>query len=271
MLPTTHKPNQLCHSEPSIQYMVSCEHCELHGFLNLLETMKTVQPGIIERTLLRQQAIPKGEQLFCPGQPFHSIYAVKSGAFKSFLRPLGGDEQVLSFHLPGELIGLESLLSSGYSCTTQALEPSSVCRLSMNDLDIPQQYSTAFQQLVIQILTRQVCQERRQSLLASRLTADERVAAFLVNISERFSTRGFTEDTFRLSMLRPDIASYLGLAVETVSRTLTRFKEKKLIENRGKAIRLLDIPCMRSIAQHCEMSSRSLMEPQKNPTNMKPE
>ena len=108
-----------------------------------------------------------------------------------------------------------------------------------------------FQQLLIKILARQVIQERRQFLLPSRLTAEERLAAFLINLYERYSERGFEESAFQLPMLRPDIASYLGLAVETVSRTLARFREQRLIEIKGKHIRLLDIPCIRSIAQHC--------------------
>lgn len=233
---------------------VTCEQCGLFGFLRLLEQMQGVRPDILETVLLRQQPIPRGERLFRQGQPFQSVFAVKSGCFKSYIQPVGADEQVVGFHLPGELLGLESHLSDSYGCSVQALENSTVCHLSLRDLEVPEALFSAFQEQVIQALTSQVAQERRQSMLAGRRSSEERLAAFLINLSERYAERGFEGHAFRLAMLRPDIASYLGLAMETVSRTLGQFRDQGLLEISGKHLRILDYPCMRSIAQHCAIT-----------------
>ncbi len=241
-------------STPASKQSVACENCMLYGFKQLLGESEEIPGPVLDSILVRQQPIVKGETLFRIGQPFHAIFAVKSGCFKSYLIPTGGDEQVLGFHLPGELLGLDAFLSPRYGCSVRALVPSTVCQLSLINLDMSDAQFSKFQEQVIRVLTSQIAQERRQSLLAGRQTAEERLAAFLVNLSDRYTERGLAGETFQLAMLRPDIASYLGLSMETVSRTLTRFKEQKLLKINGKNIQLLDMPCLRSIAQHCPVN-----------------
>jgi CRP/FNR family transcriptional regulator, anaerobic regulatory protein len=236
---------------------VACTHCELSGFLSLIEEMLVIKVDLFDTMLLRKQSLLKGESLFRKDQPFYGIFAVQKGSFKSYAQPLGGDEQVLGFHFPGEILGLESLMSPSYKCTIRALESSAVCQLNLKNQDIPEEFLARFQQQKIEILTRQINWERRQSLLAARQTAEERMAVFLFNLSERFAERNIGGDEFFLPMLRSDIASYLGLSMETVSRTLSRFREQNLLSIKGKRVRLLDIPCIRSMAQHCSLEDRA--------------
>jgi CRP/FNR family transcriptional regulator, anaerobic regulatory protein len=173
---------------------ITCEHCGLYGFLDLLDELKLQTGALPSDILTRRQPLTKGESLFRKGQPFYAIFAIQSGSFKSFTRPVGGDEQVLGFHFPGELVGIESMLSPEYSSTIQALEPSAVCQLEIKNTDMPDDFTIKLQQLTIKILTQQVNQERRQSLLSARQTADERMAAFLFNVWERLSERNLCND-----------------------------------------------------------------------------
>ncbi|MBF0370787.1 MAG: helix-turn-helix domain-containing protein [Magnetococcales bacterium] len=229
---------------------VTCEKCELHGFLHILGGMVHGEESLLEKLLIRQQPVPKGETLFRERHPFYAIFAVKSGSFKSYTTD-NQEERVLGFHLPGELLGLDAFLSPAYSSTVRALEESEVCTLAIRDLAISESDLTKVQTQVIRVLTHQINEERRQSLLAARRTAEERLAAFLLNISDRYQKRGLPGDIFRLTMLRPDIANFLGLAMETVSRILQRFREQELLSINGKQVQLLDIPCLQAIARTC--------------------
>ena len=232
---------------------VACANCGLYGVLGVVSKLEQSTPEHLEKILKKRQVVAKGENLFRTGQPFHGLYAIKSGSFKSYSFLEGGQEQVAGFHFPGDLLGLEAVSSTRYSYSARALEDSSVCELKFEELDLMQDHFQQFQEQLILLLSNQILREQRQSGLSVRQSADERVAAFLIGLSCRLEERGLAATEFRLAMSRQDIASYLGLAVETVSRILKLFQKNGLLSVQSKKINLIDKPGLREIAhiQNC--------------------
>ncbi|MBF0212509.1 MAG: helix-turn-helix domain-containing protein [Magnetococcales bacterium] len=189
--------------------------------------------------------------MFVSDQPFHGIYAVKEGSFKSHLNVDQQGEQIYGFYIPGELLGLDAIRVGVYGYQATALENSRVCLLPFEQLDALGPNLASFQEQVIRILVDQLRHDQRQTLLVGRKSAEERLGAFLLNLAERYARHGFGGDGFRLPMLQNDIANYLGLSMETVSRTLRAFREQELVNIQGRRVRLLNPTCLRSITQYC--------------------
>ncbi|GAB0056648.1 Fumarate and nitrate reduction regulatory protein [Candidatus Magnetaquicoccaceae bacterium FCR-1] len=227
---------------------VACAQCKLHGFLKFFEESDLIALNIF---LSRRIPVAKGAILFDALASFRGIYAVKSGSFKSFSQLDPSGEQIQGFFLPGELIGLDSIHSSHYGYSAVAMETSSVCWLPFEHLDDLGERKSFFQEQVIRILVDQVRHDHHQTLLVGRRTAEERLGAFLLNLSERYGRHGFNGEAFRLPMLQNDIANYLGLSMETVCRLLRGFREQGVLSIQGKRLRILNPDCLRSIAHLC--------------------
>ncbi len=204
---------------------------------------------LLDRIVARRQPVAKGQVLFRAGDPFTTVYAVKEGAFKSTLSMEEEQAQVVEFHFPGELIGLEAISRGRYQHTTEALESGSVCAMGFDNLDLLGDRFAEFQGQLIQQLGGQLAQDRWSAMLARRCTAEERLAGFLVSVGERLTRRGFSAEQFRLPMGREDIASYLGLATETVCRLFRRFQADGLLFIRGKHTRLRDPQALRELSK----------------------
>jgi CRP/FNR family transcriptional regulator len=186
-----------------------------------------------------------GDHVFRAGETFRSIYAVRSGMVKTMNMGIEGREHVLGFYLPGEVVGLDAIYPERYPCDAIALEKTEFCRFSfpaMSDL-------AARVPIVLQHLLRMLSKELGMaSHLAGDHTADERIAAFLVDLGERYMRLGIRDWSFRLGMSRADIANHLRLASETVSRVLGRFRAQGLVHIEGRDVRLLDPARMRELA-----------------------
>lgn len=232
-----------CRDKPQ----VACNHCDFFGFLEVLEPFK--ETGLFDQLLKRQQPVAKGENLFRAGQPFHTGYAVTSGSFMSYKLQENGEEQIIGFHYPGELFGLDALQTGNYEYSTRALEPGNVCELDFKGFHKLDGAHADAQQELIRVLSGQILQARHQSLLSARQSAEERLAAFLVDLSNRLISRGYPGTDLKLSMSRQEIASYLGLAVETVSRMFKRFESQGLLTASGKKVSLLDMEGLQDIAR----------------------
>ncbi len=180
-----------------------------------------------------------GETVFRTGDPFKAIFAVREGSVKTCLPERGErKEQVLGFYLPGEVIGLNAIHPERFPCDAVALETTMFCRFSFPAMSALAARMPAVQKHLFRMISKEL---GTMSALAGAHGADERVAAFLLNLSARYARRGFSGTRIRLSMSRSDIASYLRLANETVSRVLTRFRSKNLIRLSGRRLQLLDI------------------------------
>jgi len=168
----------------------------------------------------------EGDHIFREGDDFQAIAAVRAGTVKTYVLDRGGHEQVLGFHLPGEIIGLNAIHHARYPCNAIALDTVVLCRFSFPQMALLAARMPGLQQQLFRLLSEDI---GKAALLAGDYTADERMAAFLLSLSRRYAQRGFSASRFHLTMTRTDIANYLRLAPETVSRVLRRFQSDGLI------------------------------------------
>jgi CRP/FNR family transcriptional regulator len=201
----------------------------------------------LDRLINSRRTFQRGEALYRTGQPFHSLYAVRSGFFKTFILHEDGREQVTGFQMSGEILGMDAISTDLHACDAVALEDSEVCEVPFDDLERLSGEIPALQRHFHKTLSREIVRDQGLLLLLGSMRAEERLAAFLLNFSQRFADRGYSRTEFNLRMTREDIGSYLGMKLETVSRTLSRFQEDGLLEVQGKAIQLLDVDRLRAV------------------------
>lgn len=192
-----------------------------------------------------------GSHLFRVGDRFSSLYVIRSGSVKTYLTSEDGEEQILGFHRPGDVIGFDAIAEGRHPCSAAALETSSVCILSFSDLSRLCHHSPAVFHRLVETMSRETLR-LVDSLLLGRRTAEQRVAAFLLTHAERQGERGYSPKAISLAMSRTDIGKYLGLTVETVSRILTRFQEVGLLTKERNQIRVHDLEALRRMAGDAE-------------------
>ncbi|SEE03747.1 fumarate/nitrate reduction transcriptional regulator Fnr [Pseudomonas anguilliseptica] len=220
-------------------HQAHCKDCSLAS-LCLPLSLNLEDMDALDEIVKRGRPLKKGEFLFRQGDAFNSVFAVRSGALKTFSLSDSGDEQITGFHLPSELVGLSGMDSESYPVSAMALETTSVCEIPFERLDELSVQLPQLRRQLMRIMSREIRDDQQMMMLLSKKTADERIATFLVNLSARFRARGFSANQFRLAMSRNEIGNYLGLAVETVSRVFTRFQQNKLLEAEGKEVHILD-------------------------------
>ena len=221
------------------QPQANCKDCSLSGLcLPLSLNMQAMES--LDEIVKRGRPLKKGETLFRQGDAFNSVFAIRSGALRTFSVTDAGEEQITGFHLPSELVGLSGMDTETYPVSAQALETTSVCEIPFERLDELSVLLPQLRRQLMRIMSREIRDDQQMMMLLSKKTADERIATFLINLSARFSARGFSANQFRLPMSRNEIGNYLGLAVETVSRVFTRCQASGLLEAEGKEVRILD-------------------------------
>ncbi len=218
---------------------VACRDCGLDPICQVLDYAES-DSGVPDGILVRRMPILRGEMLLTFNQPFRTIYAVKSGSFKAMTWDLANSERVVGFFLPGDLIGTDGLATERYSYTVRALEASSVCSLEVEALPKAGRSREAIQDALITLLGQEVAMNHMVTTSLIQQNAEQRLAAFILSLVRRSGIRGLDRQDLGLSMSRSDIASYLGLARETVSRILTRFQKSRIIVLRKNALRVLD-------------------------------
>ena len=186
-----------------------------------------------------------GDHLFREGDPFEAIAAVRAGTVKTYVIDREGREHVLGFHLPGEVIGLDAIDGDVYPCNAVALDTVMLCRFSFPKIAVLATRMPGIQKQLFRLLSRDI---GRAALLAGDWTADQRMAAFLVGFSRRLAARGFSATRFQLTMARTDIANYLRLAPETVSRVLRRLDEDGIVRVERRDVELLDPDALHRLA-----------------------
>lgn len=189
----------------------------------------------------------EGAHIFREGDPFDAIAAVRAGTVKTYVTDDEGREQVLGFFLPGEVIGLNAISQARYPCNAVALEPVLLCRFSFPNIAALAARMPGLQQQLFKLLSEDI---GKAALLAGNFTADERLAAFLVSLSRRHAARGFSAIRFRLSMTRTDIANYLRLASESVSRGFSRLQDAGLLRVDRREIEIVDPAGLENMARN---------------------
>ncbi len=231
-------------SREPLKARITCSRCSL-GELCLPKNLATDETRQLEGIVDRSRPLQSGEHLFRAGDPFRAILAVRTGCFKSYIINEAGEEQVLDFHLPGELVGLDAIHSGTHQSTCVALDTGAVCKLSFEPLSELARQIPALQSELFEVMSQRIAS---LEVTCSDYTADQRIAMFLESLSKRLSRRGYSAREFTLAMSRRDIASYLRLATETVSRILSRLRKEKVLEVHRKQIRILDPNKLREIA-----------------------
>jgi CRP/FNR family transcriptional regulator len=225
---------------------VACSRCTL-GDLCLPRVLSAEETQRFEQVVHRSRPIQPGEHLFRAGDEFHSVATVRTGCFKSYVIDHEGQEQVLGFHLPGEVIGLDAIHAGRHTANVVALDTSAVCGLTFESISTMARHMPELQSELFRIMSLRISE---LECSAGDLSADERISLFLVSLSERFSRRGYSDSEFILAMSRRDIASYLRLATETVSRVLARFQKAGVLRVARKQVRIRDLEKLRKLAGH---------------------
>jgi CRP/FNR family transcriptional regulator len=195
----------------------------------------------LDELVYTRRRVKRGESLYQAGDVFKSLYAVRSGFFKSCVLLEDGRDQVTAFHMPGELIGMDGIGSDRHNNNVVALEDSEVCIIVFSSLERASMEVPALQRQFHKVMSRELVRDQGVMMLLGTMRAEERLASFLLNLSQRFMARGYSQTEFNLRMTREEIGSYLGLKLETVSRIFSRFHEEGLIAVQQKNVRILDV------------------------------
>lgn len=221
------------------KFKTSCETCNL-AELCLPRGLNKQELVQLEKMIRQTRPLQKGEYLFRSGDPLSSLYAVRSGSIKLFTNSNDGEEQIIGFYLPGEIVGLDGFDNDVHSCGAIALETSSLCNFPYKQLTDICKKIPALQDQMFRLMGREISDENKLLLTISKKSAEERIATFLISLSMRFRTLGFSAEEFKLSMSRQEIGNYLGLTIETVSRIFSRFQKSNYISIDKKHIRITD-------------------------------
>ncbi|HXF65149.1 MAG TPA: fumarate/nitrate reduction transcriptional regulator Fnr [Burkholderiales bacterium] len=223
---------------------VACSSCSLRE-LCLPAGLDLREMERVDRLVNRRRKLAHGEHLYRSGTPLAALYAIRSGFMKSCVLHDDGREQVAGFHMPGDLLGLDAISTGRHISDTVALEDTEVCEIPFPHLERLARELPSLHQQLNRVLSREIARDYGVMLLLGSMKAEERLAAFLLNLSQRFAARGYSALEFRLRMTREEIGSYLGLKLETISRVLSRLAQEGLIEVRHKNVKILDAEALR--------------------------
>lgn len=244
-------PNALASGRPAINPHGEGDE---HTFCGTCAFAGVCLPGGYDKTALAElhcliehtEPIPAGQHIFRVNDPFLAVYAVRAGTVKTYVVDDEGREQVLGFFLPGELIGLDAIHPAHYPCNAVALDTVTLCRFSFPAIASLAARMPNLQAQLFRLMSKDIASS---SLLSGDFSADERLAAFLTGLSERLANRGYSATRVHLVMSRADIANYLRLATETVSRVLRRFQDEGLIEVERREVAIRALPRLKHLAR----------------------
>lgn len=224
---------------PPVNINVACSDCNLRE-LCMPVGFDAEDMQKLDEVVATQRKVPQGEFLFKNGEPFTSIFAIRHGFFKTTIVSEDGREQVTGFQMRGEIIGLDGIISDHHTCNAIALEDAEVCVMLFANVEAMSREFPLLQRHVHKVMSREIVRENCVMMLLANLSAEERVAAFLSNLARRLEARGLSKSELMLCMKRVEIASYLGLKIETVSRAFTKFADDGIIEVKQRYIRIID-------------------------------
>jgi CRP/FNR family transcriptional regulator len=218
---------------------VACAGCNLRE-LCLPVGLSGTELHRLDGLVQAKRAVPRGQALFRIGERFEAVYAVRTGFFKTRVSAADGRDQVTGFHMAGELLGLDGIGTERHSCDAVALEDSQVCVIPYAELEGLSREFIGLQHQFHKIMSREIVRDHGVMLLLGSMRAEERLAAFLLNLTQRLQARGFSGSALVLRMTREEIGSYLGLTLETVSRTFSKLQDEGVLEVRQRQIGIVD-------------------------------
>ena len=203
----------------------------------------------LDSMMFSRHRVKAGQQIYREGDRFKYIYAVRSGTFKTSLTLSDGREQVSGFYMAGELMGLDGLAQGTHASSATALEDTEVCSIPYVHLSELSAANSGMQHVVSRLMSREIVREHSLMLLLGSMNAEERLSAFLLNLSQRLKARGYSATEFHLRMSRAEIGSYLGMTLETVSRTFSGFQHQHLLEVDKRHIRITDMVALSRVLE----------------------
>lgn len=242
------------------QVRVACKSCSLYH-LCLPMSIEDDELDELERIIRRRRPLARGEHLFRMQDDFHSVYVVRAGSLKTYTTSEDGQEQITGFHLPGELIGLDAICEDRHHASAKALESTSLCEIPFTQLEDLGNRFRGLRHHLLRLMSKEIIRDESMFMVLGKMTAEQRLASFLLGVAARFRQRGFSASEFNLSMSRNDIGNYLGLAVETISRLFTRFQEEGLLQAERKHVQILDMAGLQAIAGQVVECGRSASPP----------
>ena len=225
---------------------VACSNCNLRELCMPIGFNQDDMQRLDEVVATRRR-VKQGELLFSNGDPFTSLYAIRTGFFKTCISTEDGREQVTGFQMAGEIIGLDGIVSDFHSCNAVALEDADVCVMPFANVEELSREFPVLQRHVHKIMSREIVRENSVMMLLGNMRAEERLAAFLLNLVQRLHARGFSQSELVLRMTREEIGSYLGMKLETVSRTFSKFSDDGIIEVKQRYVRIVKPDALKKI------------------------
>jgi CRP/FNR family transcriptional regulator len=226
------------------RFRTRCATCNLRE-LCLPCGLQAQDMARLDEVVYTRKRVKRGETLYRSGETFESLYAVRSGFFKASVVLEDGRDQVTAFHMAGEIVGMDGIGTERHSADVIALEDSEVCVIPYGRLE-----ESGLERQLHKVMSRELVRDQGLMMLLGTMRAEERLAAFLLNLSQRFVARGYSPNEFHLRMTRDEIGSYIGLSLETVSRLFSRFQADDLISVQQKHIRILDVEGLRAVMVH---------------------
>ena len=202
--------------------------------------LNEVEMERVDEVVATRRKVSRGDNLFRNGDKFNALYAIRTGFFKTRISAEDGRDQVTGFQMAGEIIGLDGIVSDHHTCDAVALEDAEVCVMPFDRIEELSREITSLQRHVHKIMSREIVRENGVMLLLGSMRAEERLAAFLLNLVQRLHARGFSQSELVLRMTREEIGSFLGLKLETVSRTFSKFVDDGIVEVKQRHVRILN-------------------------------
>jgi CRP/FNR family transcriptional regulator len=237
-----HSTQRLKHAKVGLRssaLKVACSSCSLRE-LCLPVGLSDHDLQRLDSLVSMRRSVARGDLLLRAGDAFQSLYAVRTGFFKTCVSSEDGRDQVTGFQMAGDLLGLDAIGSERHNCNAVALEDSQLCVIPYEQLESLSREFGELQRQFHKIMSREIVRDHGVMLLLGSMRAEERLAAFLLNLAQRLQARGFSSSSLVLRMTREEIGSYLGLKLETVSRTFSKFNEEGLLEVKQRDIRIVD-------------------------------
>lgn len=220
-----------------------CATCSMRSAC-MPQTLNAQELSRFDSIVSATRLVKRGDAIYRANDPFQSIYAIRSGSFKTVVLHRDGREQVTGFHLAGEVLGLDGVCTERHSSNAIAIEDSSVCIIPYALLEAMCAESKKLQQQVLRMMSGEIVRESSLMMLLGTMSAEQRVAAFLLNLSGRMKARGYSPAEFNLRMTREEMGNYLGMKLETVSRMFSKFQRDGLVQTHGKQIRIVNLDAL---------------------------
>lgn len=232
----------------------SCAACSMHQ-LCLPMGLGESEINRLDEIIGRRRKIPKDGLLYRIDDTFTNLYAIRLGHFKTFQLTPNGEQQITGFQMAGELLGMDAISTDRHHCDAVALEDSEVCEIPFARLEELFGSIPTLLHHFHRMMSQEITREQNVMLLLGNMRAEQRFAAFLVNLSARYAARGYSSTNFQLRMSREEIGNYLGLTIESISRLLSRFKKQSLLRVSNREIEILEPVSLKAIAAGTETCS----------------